>query len=265
MDFGKMMDDAGKGFDEFAKNTEKAFEDAGKGMDEFGQNAQKGFEEAGRGMDEFGQNAQKQAEEVGKGADEFGKNMSQTFSDLVGNALKQAEQVIINFTEEISEEVKGALGLGQDRKREVPLVPMKVTDWISNILPKLVEAAGALGGGIKEQIQKAKDWVSENPEVMMYIMLGVTGIIILAAPGLLMTPILGAIGFGASGIAAGSMAAAIQSGIGNVAAGSVFAGLTGAAMGGLEGTAIVAVGEVIGAVMMAGGAAGAAGTLMNKD
>lgn len=70
-----MMDDAGKGFDEFANNTGKA------------------FEEAGKGMDEFGQNAQKQAEEVGKGADELGKNMSKTFSDLVGNALKQAEQV----------------------------------------------------------------------------------------------------------------------------------------------------------------------------
>ena len=61
------------------------------------------------------------------------------------------------------------------------------------------------------------------------------------------------------------MAAAIQSGIGNVAAGSAFAGLTSAAMGGLEGTAIAAVGQAIGAAMMAGGAAGAVSKLVNND
>ena len=61
------------------------------------------------------------------------------------------------------------------------------------------------------------------------------------------------------------MAAAIQSGIGNVAAGSVFAGLTSAGMGGLVSTAITGVGQAIGGVMAAGGAAGAASKLMNKE
>lgn len=61
------------------------------------------------------------------------------------------------------------------------------------------------------------------------------------------------------------MAAAIQSGIGNVAAGSVFAGLTSAAMDGLEGTVIAGVGQAIGAAMAAGGAAGAASKLMNSE
>lgn len=93
MDFGKMMDDAGKGFDEFANNAGKSFEEAGKGMNDFGENAKKQVEEAGKGMGEFGENARKQAEEVGKGGDKLGKNISQTFSELVGNALKQAEQV----------------------------------------------------------------------------------------------------------------------------------------------------------------------------
>lgn len=247
MDFGKMMDDAGKGFDEFATNAGKS------------------FEEAGKGMNEFGENVQKQANEAGKAADELGNNMSHTFSEVVGNALKQAEQLVIKLTKEVSEDAKRALGLAQDTERELPMMALKVSDWASNILPKLLEAAGDLGENIKEQVQKAQDWVSKHPDVVMYIVLGVTGIVILAVPGLLMTPILSGLGFGASGIAAGSMAAAIQSGIGSVAAGSAFAGLTSAAMGGLEGTAIAAVGQAIGAAMTAGGAAGAASKLMNNE
>lgn len=73
-------------------------DDAGKGFDEFATNAGKSFEEAGKGMNEFGENVQKQANEAGKAADELGNNMSHTFSEVVGNALKQAEQVHIHLS-----------------------------------------------------------------------------------------------------------------------------------------------------------------------
>ncbi|KAL9600378.1 MAG: hypothetical protein Q9219_003228 [cf. Caloplaca sp. 3 TL-2023] len=66
-----------------------------------------------------------------------------------------------------------------------------------------------------------------------------TSLLLLAAPGILAAPVLGAAGFGAGGVVAGSAAAAQQATMGGtVAAGSVFAALQSAGAGGY-GVAIV--------------------------
>jgi hypothetical protein len=61
---------------------------------------------------------------------------------------------------------------------------------------------------------------------------GVVGLGMVVAPGLLTTPLLGALGFGPGGVLGGSLAAGAQAGIGNVAAGSTFAFLQSAGAGG---------------------------------
>ncbi|KAM4060323.1 interferon-induced 6-16 family protein [Hirsutella rhossiliensis] len=56
--------------------------------------------------------------------------------------------------------------------------------------------------------------------------------LMVAAPALVATPLLGAAGFGAAGVTAGSAAAAVQSVMGSVVAPSLFSTLQSAAMGG---------------------------------
>ncbi|GAB0136601.1 hypothetical protein EsDP_00004897 [Epichloe bromicola] len=65
-----------------------------------------------------------------------------------------------------------------------------------------------------------------------------TGLLVVAGPGIVAAPLLGAMGFGSLGPIAGTAAACVQSGIGNVAAGSAFATLQSAAMGGAGGAVV---------------------------
>ncbi|KAF5239767.1 hypothetical protein FANTH_9846 [Fusarium anthophilum] len=89
-----------------------------------------------------------------------------------------------------------------------------------------------------------------------------TGAGLIVAPGLVATPILGALGFSAGGIAAGSAAAGIQSGIGIVVAGSPFAILQSAGAGGAGLAVVNGVVQASGAVV---GAGGLAAKLMGQD
>ncbi|KAF5660531.1 hypothetical protein FCIRC_12126 [Fusarium circinatum] len=89
-----------------------------------------------------------------------------------------------------------------------------------------------------------------------------TGAGLIVAPGLVATPLLGALGFSAGGIAAGSAAAGIQSGIGSVVAGSPFSILQSAGAGGAGLAVVNGVVQASGAVV---GASGFAAKLMGQD
>ncbi|KAH6897273.1 hypothetical protein B0T10DRAFT_181753 [Thelonectria olida] len=88
------------------------------------------------------------------------------------------------------------------------------------------------GGGGPEQdgyFSKGYEWASNHP--FQAAGLG-TAALVIAAPGVVAAPLLGAAGFGANGIVGGTIAAGVQSSIGNVAAGGLFATLQSAAAGG---------------------------------
>ncbi|KIW35536.1 uncharacterized protein PV07_02226 [Cladophialophora immunda] len=66
----------------------------------------------------------------------------------------------------------------------------------------------------------AAAWTAQNPGLATC---GTVGVVLVAAPGLVVAPVLSVVGFGAGGVGAGTLAAGIHGGIGNVAAGSTFA------------------------------------------
>jgi hypothetical protein len=78
-------------------------------------------------------------------------------------------------------------------------------------------------------VDEAAQFASDHPWQTAAM---VGGIAIVAAPGLVAAPALGAAGFTSNGVAAGSVAAAVQSSLGSVVAGSTFATLQSAAAGG---------------------------------
>lgn len=138
---------------------------------------------------------------------------------------------------------------------------------------------------------QAQKWASEHPTATVFIVLGVAGLIILAAyPGLIYKPMLDALGFTSEGVAAGkqtpvfglealdllfdrrhsiqftgyantdsmssdSIAAAVHSIIGNVSPGSVFAFLQSAGAEGYGAAALNAALRATGATIMTAGAA----------
>ncbi|KAL4821615.1 hypothetical protein BDW67DRAFT_179457 [Aspergillus spinulosporus] len=75
----------------------------------------------------------------------------------------------------------------------------------------------------------AAKWAAKNPGSAAST---AAGFAVIAAPGLVVTPILSVLGFGPGGVQACSFAASAQSIIGNVAAGSTFATLQSAGAGG---------------------------------
>ncbi|KAK3935436.1 hypothetical protein QBC46DRAFT_413049 [Diplogelasinospora grovesii] len=87
--------------------------------------------------------------------------------------------------------------------------------------------------------QQAANWARDHPVAAIATVGVAGGLTIVAAPMLVVAPVLGAFGFSSGGVVAGSIAAGIQSAIGNVAAGSGFATLTSAGMGGY-GTVVAA-------------------------
>jgi hypothetical protein len=89
--------------------------------------------------------------------------------------------------------------------------------------------ADTLQQAAKVVVDEAGKFASENPLTTAAVIGGVT---LVAAPALVVAPVLSAVGFTSTGVGAGSVAAGVQSGLGSVAAGSMFAGLQSAAAGG---------------------------------
>ncbi|KAJ5766647.1 uncharacterized protein N7511_004263 [Penicillium nucicola] len=70
---------------------------------------------------------------------------------------------------------------------------------------------------------QAAGWIIQNPVLAAYMVVGASGAVVVAAPGLATAPVLSSMGFTTSGIHAGSAAAAAHGLIGNIAAGSAMA------------------------------------------
>ncbi|KAF3391361.1 hypothetical protein F1880_007532 [Penicillium rolfsii] len=104
---------------------------------------------------------------------------------------------------------------------------------------------------------QAASWGIQNPLLATCTVVGTTGAVIIAAPGLVTVPALSGVGFTAGGIKAGSIAAAAHSWIGNVATGSAVAVCQSAGAGG-GGIAIVNGVAQVGAAALGFGSAGLA-------
>ncbi|OAL34322.1 hypothetical protein AYO20_06375 [Fonsecaea nubica] len=98
----------------------------------------------------------------------------------------------------------------------------------------------------------AAAWTVQNPGLAACGAVGTVGIILIAAPGVVVVPVLAELGFGAGGVVAGTTAATMQAGIGNVAAGSAFAVAQSAGAAGSGLAVINGVVQVAGFAMTAG-------------
>ncbi|KAL4961439.1 uncharacterized protein BDV14DRAFT_180422 [Aspergillus stella-maris] len=105
--------------------------------------------------------------------------------------------------------------------------------------------------GSKMVASKTAKWATNNPTLAATT---VCSVAVVAAPGLVVAPVLSVLGFGSGGIKAYSLAAGAQSAMGNVAAGSTFATLQSAAAGGYGIAAVNGVAQVGGAVVGVGSA-----------
>ncbi|KAJ5196272.1 hypothetical protein N7449_006751 [Penicillium cf. viridicatum] len=101
---------------------------------------------------------------------------------------------------------------------------------------------------------QASTWASENPASAACAIAGSGGVAVVAAPVLVITPILSGLGFSAGGVVAGSYAAGVQSSIGNVAAGSLFVTGQSAGAGGLGLVAVNTAAQACGALTGIGSA-----------
>jgi hypothetical protein len=100
---------------------------------------------------------------------------------------------------------------------------------------------------------QAGHWATNNPKQAAAAGIAVSGLAMVAAPGLVTVPLLNAMGFSSGGVVGGSVAAGVQSVIGNVAAGSAFAIGQSAGAGG-AGLAIANMAvQVPGAAILGGG------------
>ncbi|KAJ5672584.1 hypothetical protein N7507_001711 [Penicillium longicatenatum] len=98
---------------------------------------------------------------------------------------------------------------------------------------------------------EAFTWSAQNPALAACAVVGTTGAIMVAAPGLATAPVLSIIGFG-NGIQASSLAAAAHSTIGNIGAGSMMAIAQSAGAGGSGLAVINGVAQLGGVAMTAG-------------
>lgn len=104
---------------------------------------------------------------------------------------------------------------------------------------------------------KVASWIRQNRIKAVFAGIGATGIGTVAAPAVMVGPVLGWVGFGSGGVVGGSIAASMQAGMGNVVGGSLFALAQSAGAGGAAGLAAVqAVGGVVGMIGAVGVAVG---------
>ncbi|KAK8073381.1 hypothetical protein PG994_004280 [Apiospora phragmitis] len=105
---------------------------------------------------------------------------------------------------------------------------MKTSTFLPALLPLIATAAISLSAVVSTGL----DVVVSKPTTT--VACGTAGIcfLITAAPGIITSPDLAALGFGSNGVVLGSAAASVQSGIGSVIAPSLFATLQSAGAGG---------------------------------
>jgi len=112
-----------------------------------------------------------------------------------------------------------------------------------------------VAASIHSTTNQAASWIAANPGTAVGCGVAGVGVVMIATPGLVAAPVLGAAGFGAKGIVAGSTAAAIQSGMGSVVAPGLFATLQSAAAGGYGAAAVAGGVQAAGALVSSAGAA----------
>ncbi|KAF3398259.1 hypothetical protein F1880_005618 [Penicillium rolfsii] len=101
---------------------------------------------------------------------------------------------------------------------------------------------------------QAASWGAQNPILATCAVVGTTGAVVLAVPGLVTAPVLSSMGFTIGGIQAGSAAAAAHSWIGNIAAGSAMAIGQSAGAGGSGLVVVNGAAQLGGAAMTVGSA-----------
>ncbi|CAI7669616.1 unnamed protein product [Penicillium palitans] len=101
---------------------------------------------------------------------------------------------------------------------------------------------------------QAGTWAFENPALAACAVVRAGGVAVVAAPKLVIAPILSGLGLNAGGVAAGSYAEAVQSSIGNVVTDSLFATGQSAGAGGLGSVAVNTAAQECGALTGMGSA-----------
>ncbi|KAJ5417395.1 uncharacterized protein N7487_000945 [Penicillium crustosum] len=101
---------------------------------------------------------------------------------------------------------------------------------------------------------QAANWGARNPILATCAVVGTTGVVVIAVPGLVTAPVLSSMGFTSGGIQAGSTAAAAHSWIGNFAAGSSMAIGQSAGTGGSGLVVVNGAAQLGGAAMTVGSA-----------
>ncbi|KAJ5472010.1 hypothetical protein N7539_008579 [Penicillium diatomitis] len=104
------------------------------------------------------------------------------------------------------------------------------------------------------EIWQASSWGAQNPILATCAVVGTTGAVVLAVPGLVTAPVLSSMGFTIGGIQAGSAAAAAHSWIGNIAPGSAMAVGQSAGAGGSGLVVVNGAAQLGGAAMTVGSA-----------
>ncbi|KIW90305.1 uncharacterized protein Z519_08949 [Cladophialophora bantiana CBS 173.52] len=128
----------------------------------------------------------------------------------------------------------------------------------SKILGATVSGAKAIANHGPKAAVMAVTWTAQNPGLAACGVVGTAGVVLVAAPSLVVVPVLSSIGFGASGVEAASAAAVIHGGIGNVVAGSPFAIAQSAGAAGSGLAAINGVAQAAGLALTAAGSGGIA-------
>ncbi|EXJ65599.1 uncharacterized protein A1O5_11126 [Cladophialophora psammophila CBS 110553] len=122
----------------------------------------------------------------------------------------------------------------------------------SKVLAVTVSGAKAIANHGPKAAVMAATWSVQNPGLAACGVVGTAGAVLIAAPSLVVVPVLSAIGFGAGGVKAASAAAVIHGGIGNVVAGSSFAMAQSAGAAGAGLATINGVAQAAGLAMTAG-------------
>ncbi|KAK0726404.1 hypothetical protein B0T21DRAFT_350541 [Apiosordaria backusii] len=198
------------------------------------------------------------AHEIGRNAQEHGPAVAAAAMDTVSQASKHVGDQFPLVMEHVAAAAKGAEMLTEAARQDLEKNHPEILDGISKGAVTVIETA-----------EKAKCWAAENPGKAAII---VGGVVLVAAPGVVTSPVLAATGFGEGGVVAGEMiapspfiggkltlcyagsvAASVHSGIRVVAAGSLFSILQSAGAGGAGAAAVGGAVQGVGVAAVAGG------------
>ncbi|KAI7911018.1 hypothetical protein M0657_011147 [Pyricularia oryzae] len=164
-------------------------------------------------------------------------------------ALKAAINIACDILMEIAEKIAKLI--------------LRLVGQTVKLSSKAVDGAKFLAEKVGENIPDAATQIAQdiptNYGKTAAVILGISGIAMVAAPAVLTLPALGAVGFSASRPIAGSIVAAAQSGLGSVVAPSLFVTCQSAAMGGYGAATVFGLVQVVGGAM-----AVSAGTVIGR-